>query len=389
MSHDIRTPMNAIMGMTSIALLHLDDTRRVIDCLNKIQTSSQHLLALINEVLDMSKIESGKIVLSEEPFHMSDILESILSITYPQTEAKKQHFNIDHPCLAHEDVVGDPLRLRQMLVNIISNAAKFTPEGGTISFRLTEKPSQIHGSACYEFVIADNGIGMEEEFIAHIFDPFTRSRKSVSQNIEGTGLGMSIAKNITQMMNGTIHVESHLNQGTTFTVEVYLKLQQKRSSDLKPSENQHSTMAGAMLKPTNAQELDHLIHVDYSGHRILLAEDNDMNLEIGRELLTNMGIQVEAARDGQQAVDAVKNHPSHYYDLIFMDIQMPNKNGYEAAREIRTIHRQDLKDIPIVAMSADAFADDIRRALDAGMNDHVAKPVEPQKLIDALKKWLR
>lgn len=376
MSHDIRTPMNAIMGMTSIALMHLDDPSRVADCLGKIQSSSRHLLDLINEVLDMSKIESGKIVLAEEPFCLPDIVENIVSIISPQVETKKQHLVVNISGIPHKNVIGDPLRLRQMLVNIVANAAKFTPEGGTISFGLSEKPSKIQGSACYEFTVEDNGIGMEEEFIAQIFTPFSRSKNSSVKNIEGTGLGMSIAQNIAQVMNGTIDVKSHLNEGTLFTVRVYLKLQQTEDHDVvKPQEHISSC-------------LDQLTKSSYDGIRILLAEDNLMNMEIARELLSSIGIQTESAWDGQEAIDAVLAHPPYYYQLIFMDIQMPKKDGYEAAREIRSIDRDDLKKIPIVAMSADAFADDVRRALDAGMNDHVAKPVEIEKLLNALKKWL-
>lgn len=376
MSHDIRTPMNAIMGMTSIALMHLDDKERVTDCLNKINSSSQHLLSLINEVLDMSKIESGKLVLSEEPFRLPDIAESILSLLYPQTEAKKQDLKINISNLIHKNVIGDPLRLRQMLVNIITNASKFTPDGGVISFQLSEKSSKIPGSACYEFIIEDNGIGMEEEFITQIFKPFTRSKNSQSKNIEGTGLGMSIAENIVQMMNGTIEVKSRLNQGTKFTVQIYLKLQQQGDEMQKAP------------APEGTSALHCLMDADYHGTRILLAEDNALNMEIARELLSNVGIQVETVWDGQEAIDAVQAHPSYYYDLIFMDIQMPNKNGYEAVREIRSIDREDLRQIPIVAMSADAFADDVKRALDSGMNDHVAKPVELEKLMKALEKWI-
>ena len=367
MSHDIRTPMNAIIGMTSIALMHLEDPVRVKDCLNKITTSSRHLLELINEVLDMSKIESGKITLSEEPFVLSAMIDEIVSIVSIQTDVKKQNFEIHCFDVTHENVIGDPLRLRQMLVNIIANASKFTPEEGHISFCLTEKPSRIAGSACYEFVIEDDGIGMEKEFISQIFAPFTRSRNSRQKNIEGTGLGLSIASNIAQMMNGSIDVKSQLNQGTAFTVQIYLKLAEGREK-----------LPNAVLQEDTVS-LNRLAKTSYDGIRVLLVEDNELNTEIACELLSSAGIQVETAADGQKAVDTVKSHPAYYYSLIFMDIQMPVKNGYETAREIRSIGREDLKQIPIIAMSADAFTDDVKRALDAGMNDHVAKPIERSK----------
>ena len=346
MSHDIRTPMNAIIGMTSIALMNLDDGERVADCLNKIHFSSRHLLGLINEVLDMSKIESGRIALSEEAFSLPEVLQSILSIISAQTEAKKQRLELTPFHIIHKNVMGDPTRLQQMLINFLANAVKFTGEGGTISFHVDEKESEIDGSARYEFVIEDNGIGMEESFIA---------------------------QSIVQMMNGAIQAESRLGQGTRFTVEIYLKLHQTESAERTGGDS---------------DELGRLMGADYGDIRILLVEDNALNIEIAAELLSAAGIRVETAMDGQEAVERVKSRPAGYYSLIFMDIQMPKMNGYEAAREIRASGRNDLEQIPIVAMSADAFSDDVKRAMDAGMNDHVAKPVELKRLLDTLEKWV-
>ncbi len=504
MSHDIRTPMNAIMGMTVVAAMHLDDQERLTDCLSKITTSSRYLLALINDVLDMSKIESGKVTLSEEPFGMADMVDSVVTIIRSQTNGKHQELKVHIADIQHEKVIGDTLRLRQVFVNILGNAVKFTPEGGTITFSIRECQSLIRNMACYEFVCEDNGIGMEEEFIATIFDPFARSKNSVSRHIEGTGLGMSITRNIVRMMDGDIQVESKLGEGSKFTVQVHLKLQEQEEEDLteladlrvlvadddrdaclvtceildgigmqgswvlsgeeavektlaaheagkdfaavildwkmpgkdgietareirrhiadevpiiilssydwteveaeardagiqafieKPLFRSRLvyTLKSVLLQEAGEKKLEDtgLEQADYSGKRILLVEDNELNREIAEELLTYIGVAVEQAEDGQQALDMVEKHVPYYYDLIFMDIQMPVMNGYEAARRIRALGREDADRIPIIAMTANTFADDIWEAREAGMNDHVAKPVEVSKLLEALEKWLK
>lgn len=503
MSHDIRTPMNAIMGMTTVAAMNIDDKERLKDCLNKITLSSRHLLALINDVLDMSKIENGKVILSEEEIDMAKMVENLLAIIHPQIQKKNQQLKVNTSNIVHEAVIGDPLHLQQVFVNIMGNAVKFTPEGGTISFSICERTSHIPGSGCYEFIFEDTGIGMKDEFIETIFEPFSRENSDSRQNIEGTGLGMSIANNIVRMMNGNIQVESTLGVGSKFTVQVYLKLQNAKTeaaeclkglrvlvADDEPDacENaceilnsigmsadgvlsgdeairklteiqkngdhydvvildwkmpgkcgvettreirkqlgkalpvvilsaydwsvieQEAREAGVnafIAKPLfksrlvyvlksliekqegeEASDIDELGQKDYSGKRVLLVEDVDLNLEIAETLMEFIGIETETARDGQQAVDMLLEKPENYFDLVFMDIQMPVKNGYEAAKEIRASGREDLKTIPIVAMSADAFSDDIQRALAAGMNDHVAKPVELSKLSAAIEKWI-
>lgn len=380
MSHDIRTPMNAIMGMTSVALMHMDDRERVTDCLNKIALSSRHLLALINDVLDMSKIESGKVSLSEDAFELSGTVESLLAIIQPQVEAKGQELDIRVSDITHNAVIGDSMRLQQVFVNVMGNAVKFTSKGGKIMLRIREKPSYVAGSGCYEFVCEDTGVGMEPEFLDRIFEPFTRAESARQQNIEGTGLGMSIVKNIVRMMNGDIQVESRLGEGSRFTIRLYLKLQDTAAQNGQPSGGQFES---------GRSEIDELAQSDYSGRRVLLVEDNELNIEIAEELLECAGLEVEKACDGQQAVETVLRKPEHYYDLIFMDIQMPVKNGYEAASAIRDSGRGDLETIPIIAMSADAFSDDIQRAMAAGMNDHVAKPIELSKLLTALAKWMK
>lgn len=504
MSHDIRTPMNAIMGMTAVAAMHIDDKERLFDCLNKITLSSRHLLALINDVLDMSKIESGKVTLSMEEFEISQAVESLLAIVHPQIQAKNQDLKVNVSNITHEGVIGDQLRLQQIFVNIMGNAVKFTPEGGTITFNIHEKPSHIQGSGCYEFVFQDTGIGMKPEFIEKIYEPFSRAEDAGRQNIEGTGLGMSIAKNIVRMMNGDIQIESRPGEGSKFTVTVYLKLQDveepqteclkelrvlvaddeqdacentceilnsigmcadgvlsgdeavrtlqaasemaqeyavvildwkmpgkcgvettkeirnKLGNDVPiiilsaydwSSIEQEAREAGVnafIAKPLfksrliyvlksvimnqeeeKSSDIDTFVQSDYSGKKILLVEDNALNIEIAEELLSYINIEVEKARDGQQAVDIIRSRPQNYFDMVLMDIQMPVMNGYQAAREIRSSDREDLKTIPIIAMSADAFSDDIHKAAMSGMNDHVAKPIELPKLMAALQKWIR
>lgn len=503
MSHDIRTPMNAIMGMTAIASMHIDDKERLKDCLNKIKVSSRHLLGLINEVLDMSKIESGKVNLVEEEFGVARVTEALLAIFHSQIEEKKQNLRVLNTNIVHEEVVGDAMRLQQVLVNIMGNAVKFTPEGGSILVSVSEKPSYINGSGCYEFVIEDTGIGMEKEFVEHIFEPFTRAHDSRIGKIEGTGLGMAIAKNIVQMMNGDIKVESKIGEGSRFTVTVHLKLHEEGNEDiaelkglpvlvadddsiacesacellnsmgmkadwvisgdeavdkLVKAHDSGSDYAAVILdwkmpgkdgvetakeirerigksipiiilsafdwadieheardagvdafisKPLfksrlvhamkyvatqdgeeEISDVDQLTQKDYSGKRILLVEDNEINMEIAEELITSMGASVDKTMNGKEAVDKLHEMPAGYYDLVLMDIQMPVMNGYEATEAIRASEREDLKKIPIVAMSADAFAEDARHAKQVGMNDHIAKPVEIVKLMKAFEDWI-
>lgn len=504
MSHDIRTPMNAILGMTSIAAMHIDEKARVLDALNKITVSGKHLLGLINDVLDMSRIESGKVNLVEECFNLSDTIEGILTVFHSQVEAKQQKLDVQITNLTHENVIGDEQHLQQIFMNIMGNAVKFTPPGGSITIHIEEKPSHINDCGCYEFAFADTGIGMEPEYIQTIFEPFSRATNSSGNKIEGTGLGMSIAVNIARMMDGDIKVESKLGEGSKFTVMVHLKLDNATPEDMgclasRPvlvvddeedsCENACEVLnslgmkaeyvldgdsavrriqeAGKAQEPFSAVILDWLMpgkdglatakeirqtagdeipiiilsaydwsdieseakeakvngfiskpmfksklirtlqnvlgpeggteiasvletfkRQDFSGRRVLLAEDNEINIEVAQELLHLVGIEVETALNGQLAAECVQERPAGYYDLIFMDIQMPVMNGYEAAHAIRTLDRPDLKEIPIIAMTADAFSDDIRRSKEAGMNDHISKPVDLERLEAVLLKWL-
>jgi len=382
MSHDMRTPMNGILGMTAIALMHLDDRDRVRDCLEKIDSSSQHLLSLINEVLDMSKIESGKVMLSEEEFQLSAAVDQAVALIRSHAAEKGQTLTVSPLDFSHDCVLGDPLRLQQVLVNLLSNAVKYTGEGGAISLEARELPASTAEVGAYEFVVTDNGIGMEPSFLPHIFEPFSRSETSQVRNVEGTGLGMPIARTLVQLMNGDIQVESKLGEGSKFTVHVYLKLWTGKT---------RAPSGGApAVRPAPVSAVPAKPERRYEGVRILLAEDNELNREIAVELLSMTGAQVDTAHDGQEAVDMARAHPPGWYSLIFMDIQMPRKDGYQATRELRaTEDRPDLRDIPIVAMSANAFQEDVQRSRKAGMNGHLAKPVALDKLMEALNQWLQ
>jgi signal transduction histidine kinase/DNA-binding response OmpR family regulator len=504
MSHDIRTPMNAIIGMTAIAGTHIDDKERVQDCLKKITSSSKHLLSLINEVLDMSKIESGKIDMSEEDFNLSELIDNLIVMIKPQLAAHGHKLVVNVNNVHHELVVGDSLRIQQLFVNLMSNAIKYTPDGGRIKLSITEKHTNKVSVGCYEIVVEDNGIGMSEEFVNNLFEPFTRAKDSRIGNVQGTGLGMAISRNIVNMMGGKIRVDSKLNQGTKFTVTLYMKLQDVKEESYEdfvdlyvlvvddddasvesaccmlnelgmrtdgvstgheavekiverhededdyfavildwkmpdmdgvettrairravgddvpiiiisafdwPEIEQEAREAGAnafVSKPLFKSRLVHLFNslvgnevkeneetplsefenIDLSGNRVLLVEDNELNLEIAEEILKMTKLTVEVAMDGDVAVDMVKANEKGYYDIIFMDIQMPRKDGYEATREIRSLENGLGADVPIIAMTANAFSEDVERALNAGMNEHVSKPLDMKSLATVLKKWV-
>ncbi len=499
MSHDIRTPMNAIIGMTTIASLNIDNTAKVQDCLDKIETASKHLLGLINDVLDMSKIESGKITLNNEAFSMAELIYSFTDIIKPQIQAKGLEFDIKTLNLSHEEVIGDTVRLNQILLNIVGNAIKFTPEGGQIDIMISELPSQHIDYTTYRFVISDSGIGMEEEFLANIFQPFERAKNSTQSKVDGTGLGMAITKNIVDMMKGQISVSSTLNKGTTFEVILNFKLQQTEAAqfdfsalagqrwlvvddDQSVCENtaamleelginsdwtqsgqiainkisaghksgadyeavivdwkmpvmdgietarQIRKIMGAeipiiiltaydweairqeaktiginafLAKPlfrshlynvmleimSNRQQAEHeqvksiLLDQIVCTERLLLVEDNELNMEIAEEFFGRCGACVEKAWDGSEAVELVKARPEGYYAIIFMDIQMPKMDGYEATRQIRQLEQDEgRKRTPIVAMSANAFSEDVSKAYGAGMDDYITKPMSLQEI---------
>lgn len=371
MSHDIRTPMNAIMGMSTIARRNIHDPEKLEDCLNKIDASSKHLLSLINSVLDMSKIESGKVVFVEEVFQLDQMIEDIKRIVQPQAEKKDIQFTGEYETLQGVMVKSDPLRIRQVLLNIVGNAIKFTPEKGKVHCSGFKVLSIYDGYSTFEFTCEDNGIGMDQEFVDKIFQPYERSKNVTSNEIEGSGLGMFISKNIVEMMNGEIYVESKKGEGTKFTVIFHLKEISEQPEKERTEQNEETQIAFDAMK----------------GKRILLVEDNDMNREIAQEFLTEEGILVENAVNGKEAVEKMEQSSLYYYDLILMDIQMPVMNGYEASAAIRRMDRED-SGLPIIAMTANAFSDDIRQAKEAGMNEHIAKPIDVSVMFSVLSDWM-
>lgn len=502
MSHDIRTPMNAIMGMTAIAQSHVNEPERIVDCMQKIKGASKLLLSLINEVLDMSKIESGKLILSEDELNIGELLQDLIVMMQPDIRSKQQILDIHIKELKHENVIGDTQRIKQVLMNILSNAVKYTPDNGHIQIDIQELV-QPDGTSLYEFIFEDNGQGMKPEFIDRIFSPFERADDSEIKRIQGTGLGMTISYKILQMMNGDIKVESEYGKGSRFTItiplrhgqkninetigveglkvlvidddmiacqntccflkeigldcewvcsgqEALLKVEQHKAGtnnyfaviiDLKMpdmdglettrrirnivgidlpiiilsaydiEEYEEEAVAakanGFITKPLYKSKLlqvlrqflqDHkpeqpaspfkLSDADYSNRRLLLVEDNELNREIAVEILGSTGVSIDTATNGLEAVNMMSSAPENYYQLILMDIQMPVMDGYEATRRIRALSRADVANLPIVAMTANAFSEDVANALKAGMNSHLAKPIDISALMGMLAKHL-
>lgn len=369
MSHDIRTPMNAIIGFTSLAAEHLDDREIIRDYLEKISTSGKHLLSLINDVLDMSRIESGSVKIEKANVHLPDVLEDLKTIILESVHAKQQKLLIKMQDVVHEDIITDKLRLTQVLLNIISNAVKFTPVGGTIHILVEEKASQKAGYAVYSFCIKDNGIGMSKEFQEHVFDSFARERTVTESGITGTGLGMAITKNIVDLMGGTIHLTSKQGEGSEFIVTLECEIANKTV------QNKQSSCPKAEKK-----------HLDYSGKKVLLVEDNELNREIATEILKSLGMKVDCATDGMEAVEIMSSEAGNQYDMIFMDIQMPKMDGYTATREIRTLKDMEKANVPIIAMTANAFDEDRKKAIKAGMNGHIAKPIDVDVILQNLDR---
>lgn len=366
MSHDIRTPMNAIIGYTSLAQCDIDNRELVADFLQKIQISSDHLLSLINDVLDMSRIESGKIKIEETEVYMSELLRNINNIIMSDVRRKNIDFTIDSTEVQTQYVWCDKLRLNQIILNCLSNAVKYTPDYGKITMTVIQKELQINGKTDFEIRIKDNGIGMSKEFVEQIFEPFSREQTSTVSGIQGTGLGMSITKNIVDMMDGTIKVFSEKEVGTEVIINLALKISDKKLSE-NPEERKDRSLAG---------------------YKVLLVEDNELNREITENMLTEYGAQVEMAESGEAAIEIMKQASKNQFDIILMDIQMPGMDGYAASKQIRALEDPDKSSIPIIALTANAFVEDQQLSVDSGMNGHISKPIDIDIFLNTIKEQL-
>ena len=368
MSHDIRTPMNAIIGFTNIAL-HQNMVSDIHDSLKKVQQSSNHLLSLLNDVLDFSRIESGKVTISPEPVDITQLTDNVQAIMNGLLYNRDLQFEVHRESLKNPYVLADVVRIREVLVNLLGNAVKFTKDGGEITLDISSYPGADEKHIITRYVVRDNGIGMSEEFQKKLFDPFSQEDDANARTLyKGTGLGMAITKKYVDMMGGSIAVESKKGVGATFTVEIPLELPEQ------------------VIQSEQKQRL----HRDLTGIHVLMAEDNDLNAELATIMLEDAGMTVTRASDGKEVVNLFKNHPRGTYDLILMDIMMPNMDGHQAAKAIRAlgIERSDAVTIPIIALSANAFIDDIQESLDSGMNDHISKPINIEELIDTITKYI-
>ena len=376
MSHDIRTPMNAIIGFATLALDDIRDGKKVQDYLSKILSSSKHLLGLINDILDMSRIESGKVVLEEQETDLVTTLQELQSIMEGQAKERKLKLHVDYSNLRDRHVFCDKTRLNQVMFNLLANAVKFTSEGGSIWLTMSqmEPTYEVEDRAIYEIRVKDTGIGIDKAFIKHIFEPFERERTSTVSKIQGTGLGMAITKNIVDMMGGTIEVESQKGVGTEFIIRLELRLQAEAGAANEEGAKQHSHAEGV---------------AEFAGKRLLLAEDNELNREIACMLLSKYGFVIDTAENGQEAVDLVAASAPGYYDLVLMDIQMPVMDGHEATRRIRNLKDKELAKVPVVAMTANAFDEDRKAAKECGMNGFISKPINMQEVVQALRMCLQ
>ena len=365
MSHDIRTPMNAIVGYTNIAKSNKHKPETVADALDKIGSSSHYLLSLINDILDISKIESGKMQISCGPCDLAELFRRIEDITALQAKKKSLVINYCHDNICHYQVITDELRIEQIIINIVSNAIKYTPPGKTVDLIAEEVPSP-GGKNKYRFIIRDTGIGIKEDYMPHIFESFTREERTTVNRIQGTGLGLAITAKIVEMMGGTISVKSKLGEGSEFTVEL----------ELEPFETDSQANA------------DNSENIDLAGHRILLVEDNAINAEIARMILEQYGAEVQQAENGKIGLEALQEKGPGYYDAVLMDIQMPVMNGFEATKAIRALGGAYATALPIIAMSANAYDEDVRDCLAAGMNGHIAKPFNPDELMRILRRYI-
>ena len=369
MSHDIRTPMNAIVGFTDIAL-HQNSVAEIHDSLEKVRESSKHLLSLLNDVLDFGRIESGKAVFSPEPVDITKLTDNVLAIMNGLLYNRDLKFEVYRERPKNPYVLADATRIREVLTNFLSNAVKFTKDGGTVTLDVSSHPGEDDKHIVARYIVKDNGIGMSEEFQKKLFNPFSQEDdRDARTQYKGTGLGMAIAKEYVEMMGGSIAVESQKGVGTTFTVEIPLELTEQGIH----------------------QKQEEPVHHDLTGVNVLMAEDNDLNAELATVMLEDAGMAVTRALDGKEAVELFKNHPQGTYDIILMDIMMPNMDGHQAAKAIRAMEteRPDAATIPIIAVSANAFAEDIKASLDSGMNGHVSKPLNMEEVTDTIAKYIK
>ena len=404
MSHDIRTPMNAIIGFSNFLKQHVDDREKTLEYIDKIQTSSSFLLSLINDVLEMARIESGKAMLKMESGCLSDLVNSLNAVFEPSIRTK----NLKYSCnlnVTHEYLICDKTKLREIILNILGNAIKYTPDGGQVTVDITEENLAREGYARYRFVVKDTGIGMSEEYLPHIFEEFTRERTSTESKVFGAGLGLPIVKALIDLMGGTVEIESKVGKGSTFIVTLPFQLadqEQIRLLDQRKSEKtdlQASDWGEEKLRedpkiPEKAKKSEKTVknsessqEACFQGKRVLLAEDNDLNAEIAETILEERGFVVERAADGELCVEELQKKPERYYDMILMDIQMPNMDGYTAAEVIRKL-KDPRRLTPIVAMTANAFEEDRRKAFEAGMNAHIAKPINVDAMFETIREIL-
>lgn len=369
MSHDIRTPINGILGMLDISEMNAEDQETQKECRGKIRTAAEHLLSLINDVLDISKLESGTLELAEEPFHIRTLMDGCESILKSQAQERGIDMIENIEASPHESLIGSPLHLRQILINIIGNAIKYNDPDGKIYIRVSEIDEE-NGNAIYRFEIKDTGIGMSEEFQKHLFEPFTQEANNARTYYQGTGLGMAITKNLVEQMHGRIEVQSSLGQGSTFIVTLPLKI------DDEPE-----------LRKKKSSEDNEIINL--KGVKVLLAEDNELNREIARYMLEDAGITVEETVNGKEAAETFEQSETGEFSCILMDVMMPVMDGIEATRKIRAADHADAAKIPIIAMTANAFAEDIKKVKDAGMNEHLAKPVNAKKMLQVIAQYCK
>ena len=366
MSHDIRTPMNAVINLTGLALKE-DDPAVVREYLNKIQISGKFLLGLINDILDMSRIESGELVLNKERLTRTEFLDTVETVIRPLMEARHLHFHSElRP--GEYTILVDKLRFNQIFFNLLSNSAKFTPEGGDVWFEVTNMEAE-NDKLHIRFVVRDNGIGMSEDFLEHLFEPFAREQSELSNEQQGTGLGLPIVKNLVDAMGGTISVKSELGKGTEFIVELFVDIDERRDAPVKPHES------------NEAPKL--------TGMKVLLVEDNEVNIYVAQIILENAGCIVTTAHNGLEALNTFAAAEENAFDTILMDVRMPVMDGIEATRAIRALERKDAAEIPIIAMTADAFDEERKRTLESGMNYHLAKPVDANRLYAVLGECMK